>query len=272
MFANAPGPPAAPPATGLVASAARPTIDRWELGLAWQPERCGVGYRLASWGCDTTPPGYVPPRLGSAYYRPVSLDVADECSTLGGDLDTARLLRLIEAVTPYAVARELWLGEATRDDPYTPPRGVEQTNPYLASAAADVVGGTPAEARAAVGRLEQAALEETRGQQVMLHVPVAALPHLDGYVRPVGAQLITLAGSVLVADAGYPGTGPAGQPAGATAWAYATPPVQVLLSTPAVIDDPAATTSRVNTRTVLASRMVAAVFDPCALLATEITL
>ena len=73
MFANAPGPPAAPPATGLVASAARPTIDRWELGLAWQPERCGVGYRLASWGCDTTPPGYVPPRLGSAYYRPVSL-------------------------------------------------------------------------------------------------------------------------------------------------------------------------------------------------------
>jgi hypothetical protein len=85
--------------------------------------------------------------------------------------------------------------------------------------------------------------------------------------------LYTLAGNVVVADPGYPGTGPAGQAVGATAWAYATSPVQVLLSPLSPITDDSVVVDRaVNTRTVWAARVFAATWDPCVHLATEITI
>lgn len=270
MFQPVPGVPAAPPASGLVVSAARPDIARWERGLAWVPERCGTSYRLTAW-CDDTA-NYTPPRAGSAYYEPVTLDVADECSTLGGPVDVERVRRVAEAQFPFAVARELWSGELAAASPFDV-RGTPAANAYLASADADVVGASAATARVGMGRLEQAAMEATHGQPVMLHVPVLLLAQLDGYVRPVGQTLVTLAGNLLVADAGYRGTGPAGQTVGATAWAYATPPVAVLAS-PWVInpDDQADVDRATNTRTTWASRQFAATFDPCVHLATEITI
>lgn len=272
MFANVPGVAAAPPAYGLVASAVRPDIERWETGLAWVPERCGAGYELVPW-CADADGEYEPPRAGAAYYRPVGLRVADSCSTLGGRVDLERVRRVADATSPFAIARELWTGAAAlADDPFEV-GGEPLRNAYLASDEAEVVGSSAASARVAIGRLEQAALEAARGQAVMLHVPVLLLPQLDGYVRPVGQTLLTLAGNTVVADGGYPGTGPEAQAVGATAWAYATAPVAVFASPWRINPDEAANVDRAtNTRTVWAERVIAAPFDPCVHLATEITI
>lgn len=271
MFTNVPGVPAAPPTHGLVASAVRPDIPRWEQGLAWIPERCATAYRLVP-VCDAPAAGYEPPRSGSAYYQPVALQVADECSTMSGPVDPERVRRVAEAQFGFAVARELWEGDLSATDTFTV-GGDTLSNAHLASAAADTVGGSAADPLPGLGRLEQAALEATHGQSVMLHVPVTLLPQLATYLRPVGQTLITFAGNTVVADGGYTGTGPAGQAAGATVWAYATAPVAVLAS-PWVIDldDRNNVDRSVNTRTVWATRVFAATFDPCVLLATEITL
>lgn len=276
MFATVAGVPAAPPTYGLVASAVRPdpaALPRWEQGLAWTPERCATAYQLAPWCAEPVTQDYDIPRAGSAYYRPVDLRIADECSTLGGPVDEERVRRVADAQTPFAVARELWTGAATVADPHPLDDGTEASNAHLASPAADVVGIGGADPLVGFGRLEQAALEATHGQPVMLHVPVMLLGRLADVFRPVGQQLITHAGNVLVADPGYPGTGPAGQAVAATAWMYATPPVTVLLSPWQLdLDEHSRVDRATNTRTTWASRVFAATFDPCAHLATEITI
>jgi hypothetical protein len=272
MFANVQGVPAAPPAFGLVASAERPQVDGWEDGLAWIPERCGTTYQIVP-RCDV-PDAYVKPRPGAAYYQPYQVRFADECTTLSGPVDAARVRRLVEAQSPFAVARELWTGDATGDDPFVIVAGdAELTNAALATADADIVGGSAASVAVGIGRLEQAALEASNGQQVHLHIPIVLLPQAQAYLYRVGQTLYTQAGNVVVADGGYPGTGPAGETVGATAWAYATSPVAVFLS-PVEIDDddPQVVDRDTNTRTVWGHRMAAAVFDPCVHLATQITL
>lgn len=205
MFANAPGVPAAPPTSGLVASSVRPDIDRWEQGLAWVPERCATGYQLVPW-CDEPAVGYDPPRPGAAYHRPVGLRVADECSTMGGPVDVERVRRVADAAAPFVIARELWGGALGQVDPFTV-GGETRTNAHLASSDAEIVANTGG-ALVGFGALEQAAMEAAGGQHVMLHAPVRVLPLLHDCFRHVGQTLITHAGNVLVADPGYPGTGP----------------------------------------------------------------
>jgi hypothetical protein len=124
----------------------------------------------------------------------------------------------------------------------------------------------------AFGQLEQAALEASHGQPVMLHVPVAVSWQLALSLYRVGGQLLTPAGNVVVIDGGYTGSGPAGQAPGATVWAYATAPVAVLMSPITFIDGTEAVDRQTNNRTVWGSRVFAATFDPCVHLATEITL
>lgn len=271
MFTPVQGVAAAAPVTGLVAAAVRPTIDRWEQGVAWIPERCGTRYRLVPW-CDEPESGYEPNRPGTVHARPVGVQWAEECTTLSGEPDMERIRRSVEAQTPFVVARELWTGEGTQADPFTVD-GAARTNPYLASPDADVVGSGPLPATVALGLLEQAALEASGGQAVMLHVPVSVSWLVGEALHRVGQQMVTSSGSVVVFDAGYPGTGPDGQPAGETVWAYATSPVSVLMSAVRLVDSPAHTVDHVsNTRTVWAEREFIATFDPCVHLATEIAI
>lgn len=271
MFTPTQGVAAAPPVSGLVAAAVRPTIDRWETGLAWVPERCGTAYQLVPL-CAEPDGDYTPSRPGAVYHQPVGVRWAEECSTLDGEPDRERIRRQVEAQTPFVVARELWTGAGTQADPYEVD-GQTVTNAYLASTDADVVGSGPASPLVALAQLEQAALEESHGQAVMLHVPVAVAWMIAPSLFRVGQQLVTAAGNVVVADGGYPGTGPQGQAAGSTVWAYATSPVAVLMTGVRLVDDPAQTVDRaVNTRTVWAEREFAATFDPCVHLATEIAI
>lgn len=272
---NPAGVAAAPPASGLVAAAARPDLDRWEDGLAWVPERCGTQYRLVPL-CSDEAVAYDPPRPGRAYYLPVGVDVADECSTLSGPVDAARVGRVAEANFPLIVARELWSGAGTLAAPYTAEQQAvtgQTHNAYLASPDADIVGSGGAAPMVGLARLEQAAMAAAGGQAIMLHLPISVSWLVAPSLTRVGGSWLTVAGNVVVTDAGYTGSGPAGEQPGATVWAYATSPVSVL-ATPWDVraDDVDAVDHRTNTRTVWASRVFAAVFDPCVHLATEITL
>jgi hypothetical protein len=265
---------ASPPTTGLVASAPAEPDDgvRWEQGIAWVPERCGADYQRLSWCSVDDPDDYPRPRAGGAYYRPVGARIADECSTLGGALDEERLRRIAEATAPFIIARELWDGLKGQEDSWTA-QGATYSNAYLASADATVVGSGGSALLKALAALEQAAMEATLGQHVMIHLPIIATAGLAESVHRVGARLLTRQDNFVVVDAGYPGTGPAGQAVGATAWAYATPIVQVRRSPLQILTEPPQIVDRSsNTITAWAEFVFAATFDPCAHFATEITL
>ena len=272
MFATVTALRAAPPTTGLVASAP-PALDdgaRWESGLAWVPERCGIGWQLVPWCSNTDPAVHQPDTAGAAYCRPVGARFAVACSTLGGGVDSERVRRVVEATSPFVVARELWDGALGQTEPFTI-RGETYRNARLADPSAEIVGTGGADLLPALGRLEQAAVEASMGQRVMLHLPVRLAARLGEFTRRVGADLLTRSDNLVIADAGYPGTGPTGQAVGATAWAYATTVAVVRQSRIDLIDDPAATVDRaVNTVTVWASRVFAATFDPCVHFTTQI--
>jgi hypothetical protein len=274
VFTLTPGVPAAPPASGLVAAAAHPTPpDHWEDGISWVPERCATTYQLVPWCADA--PAYTFPRPGAAYYRPVGARFADSCTTLAGKPDLERARRVAQAQLPFVVARELWSGTATKADPYTTAETTltgQTGNAYLAAPTAVVVGGSAASPLAALGRLEQAALEASGGQPVMLHVPLAVGWGVAANLFRVGQHDFTASGNQVVFDGGYLGTGPAGQAAGGTVWAYATSPVAVYTADwQFITEDPQTVLKVKNTRTTWAATVFAALFDPCVHLATEIT-
>jgi hypothetical protein len=265
---------AAPPLTGLVASADRPpdTGERWEQGFSWIPERCGSAYQLVPWCSVADPNPCVSPRYAGTYYRPPGVRFADQCSTLGGALDTDRLQRIAEATTPFVIARELWDGAMGQADSWTM-SGVAYTNARLADPSAVVVPGSATTLQGRLAALEQAAVEAARGQRIMIHLPTIGTGDLAMYVRREGTNLLTRQDNLVVVDAGYPGTGPAGQAVSTTAWAYATSMVQVRISPLEIITDPAQTVDRsTNTVTAWAERVFAATFDPCVHFAVQIAL
>lgn len=274
MFEPVQGVLAAPPTTGLVVSADRPndTDRRWEQGLSWIPEGCGIGYQLVPWCTTANPDAYTPDRPGAVYYRPPGVRFARQCTTLGGELDTEALRRLATATTPFVIARELWDGAIGQTDSWVI-RGVTYTNQRLADPTATTVTPVATGLRDVLAALEHEAVDAARGQQVMIHLPTLASGSLLDYVRRVGSNLLTNQDNQVVIDAGYPGTGPNGEPVGATAWAYATTKVQVRTSPLEVIVAPSQTVNRAtNTVTAWADRVFAATFDPCVHLAVEITL
>lgn len=275
MFANVQGIRATPPTVGLVASAVRPQDPdgRWTAGLVWVPERCGVGYQLTPWCSAEDPAELVPATTEIVYHKPVVARIAVECSTMGGGVDSERVRRVAEATTPFLVARELWEGDAAASEAgYAVPTGGVATNHYLASPAATVIGGTASAPESAIGELEAAASAASRGQQVMLHLPPTIMPRVAHQLRRDGANWLTPLDNLVVVDAGYTGTGPAGQAAGATVWGYATSLVQVRM-TPLEVEDylPQVVDRAINLMTVWAVRVISATFDPCVHVATEIT-
>jgi hypothetical protein len=205
--------PAAPPATsGLVRSAqvVNNPGERWEQGIAWISERCPVARSFDPCG-DASSFGE-PVGEGSdgvVYYRPSAFRVEDECSTRSL-IDEGRVRRQALAATSYMAARELHTGERSLANPYVTPHSgdvADQVNHYLAEPTATVVSGEWA-IMAAIGQLEDAARDATLGQDVFIHMPVAWVPLMSDAVSREGNLLRTKTGAIVVADAGYPGTGP----------------------------------------------------------------
>lgn len=193
---------AAAPTTGLVASASAVTGDGWENGFAWRSERCITHQGFSPCGTTEGVPDEVDDQI--VHYVPPAFRVRDYCTTVSGTRDEGRVRRQAEAITSFVVAHELWTGELTEADPATI-NGGPYVNPYLADGNATVVDA-PDDLATAIALLEQTAKEAAKGQQVWLHMPIRALPPVSD-MRRVGNLLYTASDSVIVADAGYPGTG-----------------------------------------------------------------
>jgi len=204
MPVEVPAAPAAAPTTGLIVSANTTVGDGdWvRSGIVWRPERC-ISYQTFT-PCETLAGVPAESDSGLVYAFPTGFRVRDYCTTMSGDRDAERVRRQAEAATSYIAAQELWTGAMTEAEPATL-SGTPYVNPYLADGnATDVTA--PTDLTVAVQVLEQAAMQASRGQRVYIHMPISALP-LQRDIRRVGNILYTASDNVIVADAGYPGTG-----------------------------------------------------------------
>jgi hypothetical protein len=269
-------PPATAPAHNLVTSALpQPSGegDRWQMGFESCPEGCVT---IASWypGCPVTggPPGAglksdATPPPDVVPYTPFMLETPVECCSYGFKSQDyeGRARRQLEAGTPKGLEREFWTGELVPD------------NPHLASSGAVVVPGGPFDPIKALARLNQAIADCSLGGRGMIHATpylVSIWVHQFGALDEEGPRLVTkVMKNVVVAGTGYPGTGPTGQAAGGTQWAYATGMVQVRLGDVVVIPDTMAEAlDRLsNTVNYRAERVAAASWDTCCHFAVEVS-
>lgn len=281
-MANVAAPPLRPPRYSLlIAARDASSLDadfRWDqFGVKWTPEACsneiGPGPKI----CDVT-------AQEDAYGSSVSPDVSADCADQtfeplplwagyrvsafsDPEENNAKVIRRLAATESYQLAKELWAGAVALAS--TP----DLANLYFAkSGEAEVVTGTVGVAEA-VGVLDTELGNNLFGARGMLHVTPNVLARMAaaGAVRLDGALWVTPLGNVVVADAGYPGTAPAGQSTTAdNEWAFGTGMVDVYLDAVRVREAPGTFHRRTNTFELRAERLGAAIFDPCPLVAVQI--
>jgi hypothetical protein len=165
----------------------------------------------------------------------------------------------MEAATSKGLERVFWTGGSAPDP----------DSQYLAHPDAVELSTTAVTPGYGLALLEQAIADCGAGGRGMIHAPVgvASLWGAGGGLSQEGPRLVAPArGNVVVAGAGYPGSGKTGAaPAAGTAWAFATGMVQVRLGAIQILPETLgeALDRRTNELTYRAERSVSAVFDPC---------
>jgi hypothetical protein len=267
---------AAPPSHSLIKAALTPNAPadaHWIDGIQWRPDPCDPGGGW--WDCPAD--GGDPPddktiadeqRQAWESYRPWVLWVGDACSPVGDREFVARARRMLVAVESHRIARELWTGSYATSAAFP--------NRYLSQAGevALVEGGAAVGHISALAALEQALGDCSPAGEKMIHCTRRTLTHWahQGLVEREGNSGVvrTIAGTVVVADTGYPGTGPGetytpGESTADTDWAYGTSQVVVFRSPVTVV--PESESEAVNRATNLvefrAEESVAAVWDGC---------
>lgn len=172
-------------------------------------------------------------------FTPYGIRAEDRCSTLGFEARDyiGRATRQLEAVTGKQVEKEFWAGAQTQAS--------ATGNQYLTDGTAVDVTATPGTAmtrQAGFEALEEALAGCGYGPRGMIHCQPQVLPSPNQFaLRREGNMLLSNLDTVVVPGVGYPGTSPAGAtPTAGTTWIYATPLVDVRLSAPILVPDPAA--------------------------------
>lgn len=281
---NVQAPPARAPQYGLIAAA--PVIEDANLrlvnGWAFLPEGCGNSGKEGVDCAGTTPAmdtGIDTPDVVEG--MPVWIYAEDRCSSIGFAARDwqGRARRQLTAVESFELADELWSG--TVSAAATP----DLENRWLNQDAATsdtltTTGVTPA---AALGCVSQGLAAYLRGPVGMIHVTPQMLQALvaDSLVTRQGNLWVSAMGHIIVADAGYDGSGPGAVAAGATQWIYGTPMIRVRLGAvevmPGNLDDARnlaiALDYPVNTIAVFAGRLAGFQWDnECAHVAAEVAL
>jgi hypothetical protein len=222
-------------------------------------------------GADT--PGAAPPQSDTTgdpnrqtLYEPFAVEAEDHCSAFGFQAHDyeGRAIRRLRAVESAAIARELWTGELAAAAGNTGNRRLAST-----TTTDNLTSGGAVAAVRALALLEDGIAQCMDGGRAMIHVTrggAAVLAH-GGGLRREGNLLLTANDSVVVPDAGYPGTAPDGTaPAAGETWAYATPMVTVRRSKPTVIPGSLAEAIDKNLNTIAykAEELAAVTFDCCA--------
>jgi hypothetical protein len=255
-----------PPELSLLTSALPGRVpERWEDGLTFPANAQG---RIRLYDPCGGPDVVLLDRPADAPddVDPFVVQTWHTCSTgtaRPSDEDRAQALEQLDALTPFAVERELWTRDLARVSAL-PNRGLTATAADVAAGLTRAVDLTPTPGTsvspiAAVGLLEEA-LGAHLGRSY-LHVGLRGATFLPATAD--GNVLRTKLRSVVVPGSGYPGTGPDGTaaPAGST-WVYGTGPVTVWLGAPNVPADGAEVIDRnTNTRTIRAERLAMAAWQ-----------
>lgn len=148
-----------------------------------------------------------------------------------------RLSRLLNAILPAAVERELWTGQVARRAGFS--------NPYLQQTGVTKVGsGALLGFVTALAELEQGLVDNgvAYGRRIIHAQPrVVTAWASRGLVSPTsdGKALVTALGTYVVPGNGYTGGAPQDESSAASrvaSWAYATGPVRVFVGTPTTIE------------------------------------
>lgn len=277
-----PAPPALPPRFGLIAAATLPDDGgaRWEFGATWEAEACGLeGAGPGPYDCLPLDPRNDAPTTGGRVTSwPLLLWGLDACSTLGFVARDwqGRARRHLAATESAQLAREMWAGAVTQA------QNPGEESPYLADAGAVILeGGAATEVNEAIAAIDDAAAAASAGRRIMLHMTTKTLGVAMGsgstYIGRDGALLTTAIGSIVVPDAGYPGTGPDADAGEGNHWIFASAVVQVRLGAvetlPDTLDDArglaAAVHRPTNDAVVWAQRTGLYQLDPCARFAVQ---
>lgn len=252
---------------GLLAQS-RPLPDRWQRGISFLDSGCTQPVVMGECPSgDDLKPGQ---RSDSATFRPVSLILALECSSMDNNTDWAALADSeLDRVRDHAMASELLTGAASLRD-----KGPSSdVNPALVNTATDL--GTGATTLAvALGCLERATLAANAGRGATLFLTVEQVwqAAADYLIYRDGGRWRTPMGNLVIASEAFDGRAPVGSgsgaaPApGATLYAYASTAVWAATGERSNLFD---VDRSVNTTTARSEDIALAAFSPCATFAVE---
>lgn len=199
----------------------------WIRGYGYRTRSCGTHGAGVVCGDDAQTEKVLTQGLdGLINVQPWYAWAGDICSALpSGEDHYARAAALLDATSVLALEREFWRGDLAQAQGWG--------NPYLAALPAghDLNGGTAVPAGAALGALQQALANSGTGARGMIHATrrtvdawFSAHSGLRRDTSPLGPVLYDEFDNLIVAGAGYDGSGPDGSldVDGQTEWAYAT--------------------------------------------------
>lgn len=271
------GPQLQPPRISLISAAEliTPTSEKWYQAFDLILEGCGLVYVFPVCTTEGQDGKEFEGKGVTGVYQPYVIYTTDKCSTWpAGREFYDRAQRKLIAGESALLAEILWTGA---HGPFDLTAG-QTVNPTLADTAFTLTGAATSPEKA-IGRLDQE-LGVCSGGRSMIHVRPQVLPTLlyRNAIRREGNMYLSPMDNIVVADAGYPGTGPAPgyAAAGATEWMYGSNGM-VQVRRGAVIrlgeDDLASQVSRLtNDRQVVVERVAHAALDAsCCVFAIEIT-
>lgn len=277
-----PAPAAAPPRVGLLISGnVIPGDGDWTNGYTYQPESCaGGGILDYCSGAEMS----IPNGPSVEEFVPFVVWAGDKCGTFGAtERDwQGRAQRLLRSVESYWIAREFWRGDLAQEGDGSTPYPTR----YLAApddADIDIVTGVgdPAPLADAFACLEQGMGDCAQGARGTIHctLQVASLAFAARIIERQGKDLVTGLGTLVIADAGYDGSGPGDEPpAEGSQWMYGTGPVDVRVGTVETNPDSlmearqlaSATDRELNNIEVRAWRLASASWDGCCHIAAQV--
>jgi hypothetical protein len=236
---------------------------RWRQGYAMEGPSCGLTYTGDP--CDHLSRATFSPLVQSVVGQPFIIGAGVSCSSFGSPKALgpwhAAADRMLDLCRWRGIAHELWTGTQAAASGWP--------NRYLADGDGYVLG-TDLSPLAAVAAIEDAFGACKCGAGRVIHVPTRLVPYLDelGIVHAQGARLFTALGTLVVADDGYPGTGPVGEPPldPGVLWVYATSTIGVRIDSEVLHPEPdweAALRARDNTIEVRSEQLVMASWLCC---------
>jgi hypothetical protein len=229
--------------------------SHWTGGFSYDVEAAAL-YATVRDVCDytitgATAVGNAPGSAGAAStvraldYAPFMIEATDGCRTSFGMTVEDRkdsAVQALELITPKAVEREFWENGFSSGNT-AGNRSLKGTTPNT------LLSGTAVKARRAIAALDQALADDGAGLKGAIHVTRDVLSLLRNDMNleeDADGILWSPAGNMLIGGVGYTGNGASGRST-TQAWAFATGPVQVLLSPIQVSDEPVKVTGLVRT-------------------------